>query len=197
MCVTFTGCELLCCETSNWQQKSHATLKSKLRVQIKMKVMKDRNAKACRGFVWTKPVSARDGVRGGLVFPGGVRKATDRVCDSPARGPRAGSSPVEPGMGPGATAPHSPLLGRRGAWGSQADGSGSQKVTRWRFYDSGEKPSARRVSPPGKAEGGSHVRHWAWLKRRPRLNVSANKIYKNLSKWTSRWVGGGLTWTLT
>lgn len=104
MCVTFTGCELLCCETSNWQQKSHATLKSKLRVQIKMKVMKDRNAKACRGFVWIKPVSAWDGVRGGLVFPGGVRKATDRVCEL-RRGDHALGHPrVEPGMGPGATA---------------------------------------------------------------------------------------------
>lgn len=56
-------------------------------------------------------------------------------------------------MGPGANATHSPLLGRRGVRGSQADGSGSQKVTRWLFRDSGgEKPSAKRVSPPGEGE---------------------------------------------
>lgn len=48
--------------------------------------MKDRNAKACRGFVWTKPMSAWDGVRGCLVFPVGVRKAADRVCDSSGEG---------------------------------------------------------------------------------------------------------------
>lgn len=47
MCVTFTGCELLCSETVSRQQSSHATLKPKLQVQIKMMVMKDKNAKAC------------------------------------------------------------------------------------------------------------------------------------------------------
>lgn len=95
----------------------------------------------------------------------GVRKATNQVCESSWREdqelghPRQLHVQVEPGMGPGANATHSPLRGRRGVRGSQADGSGSQKVTRWLSYDSGEKPSAKRVSPPGKAKGGSHVRH--------------------------------------
>lgn len=167
MCVTFTGCELLCSETSDWQQQSHATLKSKLRVQIKMKGMKDRNAKAYRGFVRIKPMSDWDRTQGCLVFPMGVRKATNQGWESSWEGdqrlghPRQPHVQVEPGMGPGANATPSPLLGRRGIRGSQADGSGSQKVTRWLFYDSGEKPSAKRGAPPGKAKSGSHVRHWA------------------------------------
>lgn len=52
MCVTFTGCELLCMETLSGQQSSHATLKPKLQVQIKRMVMKDKKAsKAYWGFV--------------------------------------------------------------------------------------------------------------------------------------------------
>lgn len=42
--------------------------------------MKARNAKACWGFVWIKPVSDWDRAQGYLVFPVGVRKATNRVC---------------------------------------------------------------------------------------------------------------------
>lgn len=55
MCVTFTGRELLCSGTLSRQQSSHATLKPKLRVQIKRMVMKDlkkkqkQNAKAQLG----------------------------------------------------------------------------------------------------------------------------------------------------
>lgn len=106
-----------------------------------------------------------DRERGCLVFPVGVRKATSQVGGSSWRGdlelghPHQLQVQVEPGMGPGAYATHSPLRGRRGVWGPQADGSRSQKVTRWLLYDSGEKPSAKRVSPPGKVKGGSHVRH--------------------------------------
>lgn len=165
MCVTFTGCELLCSETVNWQQKSHATLKSKLRVQIKMRVMKERNARPVGTSFESSPWAT--GIEWGcLVFPGGVRKATDQGCKLLERRPRTRSSPSAPR--PGRTrnrsrslCAHSPPSGRRGVWGPQADGSRSQKVTRWLLYDSGEKPSAKRVSPPGKAEGGSHVRHWA------------------------------------
>lgn len=130
-----------------------------------MKVMKDRNAKACWGFVSIKPVSDWDRVRGCLVFPMGVRKATNQVCESSWTGDQELGHPhqlhiqAEPGMGPGANATHSPLCGKRGVRGSQADGSGSQKVTRWLYYDPREKPSAKRVSPPGKAKGGSHVCH--------------------------------------
>lgn len=55
MCVTFTGCELLCSETVSWQQLSHATLKPKLQVQIKMMVMKDKNVKACEASFEASP----------------------------------------------------------------------------------------------------------------------------------------------
>lgn len=47
------------------------------------------------------------------------------------------------------------------------------------FYDAGEKPSAERVSPPGKAE--KAVPAFApssLIETKTRLNVSANKIYK-------------------
>lgn len=192
MCVTFTGCELLCCETSNWQQKSHATLKSKLRVQIKMKVMKDRNAKACRGFVWIKPVSARDGVRGGSVFPGGVRKATDQVCDSPGEGtPRW----VIPGGTRNGSGSYCPSLSS--AWKERSLGVPG----RWIW-----KPESHPVAVlwfRGKAIGQEGLgfspregERWfpcsprGLIETKTRLNVSANEIYKNLSKWTSRWVGG-------
>lgn len=37
--------------------------------------------------------------------------------------------------------------GREGGSGPQADGSGSQKVTRGLLYEPGEKPSAKRGSP--------------------------------------------------
>lgn len=197
MCVTLTGCELLCCETSDWQQRSHATLKSKLRVQIMMKVMKDRNAKACRGFIWIKPVSAWDGARGCLVFPVDVRKATDQACDSSAaRGPRWVTPWVEPGMGPGAACPSLPSvwkersLGVPGRWIWKPE---SHPAT---VYDSGEKPSAGRVSPPGKAKGGSQVRYRAWLKWSrgwTSVRTEFTKTFQNgfLDEW------GGLTWTLT
>lgn len=144
-----------------------------------------------------------DRTRGCLVFPMGVRKATDQGWESSWGGdqrlgrPRQLHVQVEPGMGPGANATHSPMLGRRGVRGSQADGSGSQKVTRWLFRDSGgEKPSAKRVSPPGKAKRWFPWSPLSLTETKTRLNISAKIIYKNLSKWTSRWVGG-LTWTLT
>lgn len=125
-----------------------------------MKGMKARNAKACRGFAGIKPMSDWDRTRGCLVFPMGVRKATNQGWEKLlGRGPKARSSrqrhvQVEPGMGPGANAAHSPLLGRRGVRGSQADGSGSQKVTRWLFYDSGGRKShqPRGVLPQGRRE---------------------------------------------
>lgn len=197
MCVTFTGCELLCCETSNWQQKSHATLKSKLRVQIKMKVMKDRNAKACRGFVWIKPASAWDGVRGGLVFPVGVRKATDQVCDSSGEGTTRW---VIPGWNQEWVWELLPLTllcleGEEPGGPRQMDLE-ARKSPGGGFMIPGKKPSAKRVSPPGKAKGGSHVRHWAWLKRRrgwTSVRTKFTKTFQNglLDEW------GGLTWTLT
>lgn len=122
MCVTFTGCELLCSETVSRQQLSHATLKPKLQVQIKMMVMKDKNAKACRGFVWIKPMGDWDWARGYLVFPAGEEGHDPPPRRLLERRPRLGHLPqphvqAEAGMGPGAAATHSPLLGRRGVWG--------------------------------------------------------------------------------
>lgn len=167
-----------------------------------MKGMKDRNAKACRGFVWIKPMSDWDRTRGCLVFPMGVRKATNQGWERSWGGdwrlghPRQLHVQGEPGMGPGANATHSPLLGRRGVRGSQADGSGSQKVTRWLFYDSGEKAISQEGCSPREGERWFPCSPLSLTETKTRLNTSAKIIYKNLPKWTSRWVGGR-TWTLT
>lgn len=190
MCVTFTGCELLCCETSNWQQKSHATLKSKLRVQIKMKVMKDRNAKACRGFVWIKPVSAWDGVRGGLVFPVGVRKATDQVCNSPGEGTKRW---VIPGWNQEWVRELLPLTllcleGEEPGGPRQMDLE-ARKSPGGGFMIPGKSHRPRGFLPQGRRKV-FPCSPLSLIETKTRLNVSANKIYKNLSKWTSRWVGG-------
>lgn len=122
-----------------------------------MKVMKARNAKACWGFVWIKPVSDWDRAQGYLVFPVGVRKATNRVCKLwRAHGELGHPHQLHVRVQPGVVQELMPLtrlcLGGeelRGR-GSQADGSGSQKVTRWLFYDSWEKPSARGFLPQGR-----------------------------------------------
>lgn len=152
-----------------------------------MKVMKDRNAKACRGFVWIKPMSDWDRVRGCLVFPMGVRKATNQVCEISWTGDQELGHPhqlhiqAEPGMGPGANATHSPLRGRRGVWGSQADGSGSQKVTRWLDYDSKGKTISQEGFSPREGERWFPCSPLSLTETKTRLNISANIIYKNLS----------------
>lgn len=165
MCVTFTGCALLCGETVSRQQSSHATLKPKLQVQIKMMVMKDQNAKACCDFVWIKPMGDWDGVRDYLVFPVGVRKATDHLC----RGSWRGDPGLVISLGltsrknpPQAQEPRPLTLpglggeelggGVSGKWFSKLE---SPREARW------GRAIAKRVSPPGKAKGGSHVLHWA------------------------------------
>lgn len=69
---------------------------------------------------------------------------------------------VEPGRGPGANATPSPLRGGGEAFGDprQMDlEAGTSLPPWWLFYDPREKPSATRVRPPGKAEGGSRLRH--------------------------------------
>lgn len=149
MCVTFTGCELLCSETLNPQQSSHATLKPKLQIQIKMMVMKDKNAKACWGFVWIKPMNDWDRVWGRLVVPRGWGRPPTTSAEAPGEETQACQL-------------HQPRRhSLSSAWekrrsGPPADGSGSQGPGRLC-----QEPLAKRVSSPGKVKGGSHVRHWA------------------------------------
>lgn len=90
MCVTFTGCELLCMETLSGQQSSHATLKPKLQVQIKRMVMKDKKAsKAYWGFVWIKPMSDGDSVRL-FGFPNGYEEGYKPHTEAPGEETRLG-----------------------------------------------------------------------------------------------------------
>lgn len=49
----------------------------------------------------------------------------------------------------------------------------------------GGKPSAKRVSPPGKAKRWFPWSPLSLTETKTRLNISAKIIYKNLSKWTS------------
>lgn len=138
MCVTFTGCELLCSETLNPQQLSHATLKPKLQVQIKMMVMKDKNAKACWGFVWIKPTSDWDRARG--VWWSREEWGRPPSTSAEALGEETQACQLHP--------PHGHSLSS--AWekrrsGPPADGSGSRS-SRWLH----QEPSAKRVLPQGR-----------------------------------------------
>lgn len=121
----------------------------------------------------------------------GHKPGVQRLLD---RRPRAWPSPSAPR--PGRTrsgsrsqCPRSPLLGRRGVWESQADGSGSRKVTRWLFYDPGKSHQPRGCLPSGEGERWFPSSPLSLTETKTRLNVSANIIYKNLSRWTSRWAG--------
>lgn len=171
--------------------------------------MEDRNAKACRGFVWIKPRSARDGARGCLVFPVGVRKATDRVCDRPGEGtPRW----VTPGRDRHRVRELVPLtllclkersLGGPGQMDLEARESpgGCFMIILW---CRGKAIGREGSSPREGAKGGSRVRHRAWLKRRrgwTSVRTKFTKIFPNglLDEWGA---GGGvwgerLTWALT
>lgn len=106
-----------------------------------------------------------DRVRGCLVFPMGVRKATNQVCESSWTGDQGLGRPhqlhiqAEPGMGPGANATHSPLVGGEEFGGPRQMDLEARKSPGGYIMIPREKPSAKRVSPPGKAKGGSHVRH--------------------------------------
>lgn len=137
-----------------------------------MKVMKARNAKACWGFVWIKPVSDWDRAQGYLVFPVGVRKATNRVCKLwRAHGELGHPHQLHVRVQPGVVQELMPLT--RLCLGGEELGGGVPGRWIWKpeshpvaiLWFLG-KAISQRVSPPGKAKGGSHVRHWAWLKQR-------------------------------
>lgn len=99
--------------------------------------------------------------------------------------PRAGSSPPAPRLGrtrngSRSQCPRSPPLGRRGVWESQTDGSGSQKVTRWLFYDSGGKShQPRGCLPSREGERWFPSSPLSLTETKTRLHVSANS---NLQK---------------
>lgn len=203
MCVTFTGCELLCSETLSWQQKSHATLKSKLRVQIKMKVMKDRNAKACWGFVWIKPMGDWDIEREAVWFSQWVRgRPQTRCANAPGEGTKSLVIPVCSGSrwNQEWVQELMPLtllcLGGEEFGGPRQMALEARKSPGGCFMIPGKSHRPRGFLPQGRRKRCFPCSPLSLIETKTRLNISANRIYKNLSKWTSRWVGG-LTWTLT
>lgn len=107
-----------------------------------------------------------DRVKGCLVFPTGMRKATNQVCESSWRDdqklghPRQLHVQGEPGMGPGANATHSPLHARRGVRGGprQMDLE-ARKSPGGYCMILGKSHQPTGLLPQGRRKGGSHVRH--------------------------------------
>lgn len=139
MCITFTGRELLCSGTLSRQQSSHATLKPKLRVQIKRMVMKDLKKKTKtkrKGPVgvslelsqWAMGTECE-----AVWFSQWVRR---RPRTTYAEAPGVEASPPAPHPGWNREGTRSQLLlhlpsREERTLGSQADGSGSQRVPGW------------------------------------------------------------------
>lgn len=149
MCVTFTGCELLCSETLNPQQLSHATLKPKLQVQIKMMVMKDKNARPVGASFESSQWAT--GIEHEAVW--WSRAGWGRPPPTSAEAPGEETPACQLHL------PHGHSLSsaqEKRRLGLPADGSESQS-SRWLH----QEPLAKRVSPSGKVKGGSQIRHWA------------------------------------
>lgn len=166
MCVTFTGCELLCSETLNPQQSSHATLKPKLQVQIKMMVMKDKNAKAFWGFVWIKPMNDWDRPWGRLVVPRGVRRATKDLCRGSWRG--------DPGLPTPSTPPPLTLL----CLGGEEVGASSRWIWKPGFWVATPRAISQEGFFPREGERWVPCSPLSLTETKTRLNISAKRIYK-------------------
>lgn len=204
MCVTFTGCELLCRETLNRlnaQQQSHATLKSKLRVQIKMKVMKgtDKGLKGLR----LNQASERAGMEWEAVPPthplpwggGNLRKATSQVCalwtwPQELGHPRQLPVQPEPGEIPQVLTPLTPVCrGGEGFWGGRSGGVPSSWIWGPESHPSHDYVMILGTSHP--LRGWFSCSPLCLTETKMRLNVRAKIMDKDHWRWTWRWAGVG------
>lgn len=206
MCVTFTGCELLCSGAVDWQQQSHATLKSELRVQIRMKFYEGFKRKGLFGL---RLHQANERVRRESVRRFGF---SQWVWGRPQSGSASSGEDTTSLATPPAPRP----CRTRNVWsrsdccsltllcleGEELWGLGWGFPGRWIWkpqshprvllYDCGEKPSAQEEENSPWEGGGCFPMFAIELKwNKDRLNIWAKIIYKNFSRWTSRWVGGG------
>lgn len=151
-----------------------------------MQVMKDRNAKACRGFVRIKPMNDWDSERL-FGFPNGCEEGhKPGVWKLLERRPRAWSSSPAPCPGRTRNGSRSQCYSLSSAWEERSPGVPG----RWIW-----KPESHPVAIiwfRGKAisqEGFSPREGERWFPCSPlsltetktRLNISANIIYRNLS----------------
>lgn len=194
MCVTFTGCELLCGEIVNRQQSSHATLKPKLQVQIMMMVIKGNKRKGLWELRLNQANERQGWAWGCLVFPMGVRKATNHMC--------RGSWGRDQGLAV-STSPTSrpkqewdqellPLL--LPSWEGRSSGVSGKWIwkpesAQWLFDNPGKSISQECLFP-GEGERWFPCSPLSLTETKMRMDINVKRIDKNPSKWTSRWGGG-------